>query len=516
MCAAAAGGNRTRDGAGARSPHFGDRRLPNPAAVQVCVAADGPPRAGPRGSGPGGRGYEEGGTMWAEITRLVPPRLAPHRRFLPVFPAPRPAASGLYAGEPEACRRDLRRFLPVLAHLGLLLAVFRQYNLEGRAFQGLVTLALAALPIHYALPYRLKKPAFVALSVAGLAWALGANVAAVVLPAAALLIGACFLPIRWGARAAIVAALGAAFGVARALAPAAGAMDAAWAVLGSMFMFRMILFLYELKHAEAPEDPVDALGYFFLLPNFCFLHFPVVDYRTFRRGYFAADVHALQRRGVMMMARGLFHLLLYRLVDHEFLIGAAEVHGPASLARHVVATYLLYLGVSGRFHMACGMLHLFGFHLPETHHNYLFATGFTDYWRRINIYWKDFMVRVVFNPVAFRLKHRPQWAKLTAATAAVFVATWSLHAYQSFWLKGTWGIGAPDALFWGILGVLVLVNIQLDARHPGARKPAGELASAVRVAKTAGTFVTIALLWSLWSSPSVGAWAAMMKKGLVG
>src|SRR4029453_11453798 len=102
--------------------------------------------------------------------------------------------------------------------------------------------------------------------------------------------------------------------------------------------------------------------------------------------------------------------------------------------------------------------------LPVTHPPYLLATGFTDYWRRINIYWKDFMVRLVFNPVAFRLKRHPQPLALAAATTAVFVATWALHAYQSFWLRGTWGFGAPDALFWGILGVLVLINVQLDAR----------------------------------------------------
>ena len=54
-----------------------------------------------------------------------------------------------------------------------------------------------------------------------------------------------------------------------------------------MFMFRMIVYLYEMKHARRPETLVDTLSYFFLLPNFCFLHFPVVDYRTLQRGYFA-------------------------------------------------------------------------------------------------------------------------------------------------------------------------------------------------------------------------------------
>ena len=464
--------------------------------------------------------------MWPEITRLVPPRAAPHRRFLPIIeagPALRPRVRvrlrALYEGEPEACRRSLTRFLPVAVHLGLMLAVFKVYHLEGRAFQGLVTLAMGALPIHYLLPYRLKKPAFVAASVAGLAWVFGPRVAAVVLPLGGLLIGACFLPLAWSARAAIVGALGAAFAVARAVGGMPGAPEGVWAVLGSMFMFRMVLFLYELKHAEAPEAPLDALAYFFLLPNFCFLLFPVVDYRTFRRGYFAADVHDLQRVGLRMMLRGTAHLLAYRLVYHELLAQPEDVRGAWGLIGFLACNYLLYLRVSGQFHMACGLLHLFGFQLPETHHNYLLATGFTDYWRRINIYWKDFMVRVVFNPVAFGLKHRPQPVALAAATAAVFVATWALHAYQSFWLRGSFGFSSPDALFWAILGLLVLVNVQLDARTSGVRKARGEAARcpaalAIRALKTAGTFATIALLWSLWSSPSVGAWLGLLRRGL--
>jgi len=446
--------------------------------------------------------------MWPEITRLMAPRAAPHLRFLP-DPGVRPRPSGLYRGEPEACRRDLRRFLPALGHLALMIGVFKVFHLEGRAFRGLTVLAMAALPVHYLLPFRWKKPAFVAVSVAGMAWALGAAISAVVLPMAALLIGACFLPVAWSARAAIVGALGLAFAMARHAGVAAGVPDGAWAVVGSMFMFRIILFLYEIKHAEAPERPIDAVSYFFLLPNFCFTLFPVLDYRTFRRGYFSADVHDLQRTGLVLMSRGTVHLLACRLVAGAMILPGA-VHDPISLAGYLAGNYLKYLDVSGRFHLACGMLHLFGFALPETHHNYLLASSFTDYWRRINIPWKDFMVRVVFNPVAFRLKRKPRAVTLAAATVAVFVATWLLHAYQSFWLRGTWGFSLPDALFWGSLGVLVLVNVQLDARGPARRRPPG----AVRVLQTLGTFGTIAVLWSLWSSPGVGAWLELMRRGL--
>jgi D-alanyl-lipoteichoic acid acyltransferase DltB (MBOAT superfamily) len=447
----------------------------------------------------------------------------PHRQFLPTAKPPTRPDRGLYPGEPEACRRSLKRFLPILAHLGLLVAVFKEYKLEGRAFEILSYVALAALPVHYALPYRWKKPAFLAASLVGLGWVFGPAVAAVVVGLAAALIGVCYLPAPWTVRASLVGLLAAAMAAARgSLLAALPVPPLVWPVLASMFMFRLVIYLYELKHAKGREPLIDTIGYFFLLPNYCFIHFPVVDYRTFRRCYFAADIHAIQRQGLAMMLRGTIHLLLYRLIYHKLLIPMEEVHNAATLAAFLTCNYLLYLRVSGQFHMACGMLHLFGYQLPETHHHYLLANSFTDYWRRINIYWKDFMVRVVFNPVVFRLKRRPQWQALAVATATVFVVTWALHAYQSFWLRGSWGFSVPDALFWGVLGLLVMVNVQLDARRSRARtlksKGSGLSARAlgVRALKTAGTFATITLLWSLWSSPSVGSWLEMLGRAGAG
>ncbi len=474
--------------------------------------------------------------MGAETRRSVaaPPRRPLHRQYLP-WTEKHPVAglwptAGLYSDEPETCRRSARAFLRNFLYLALLLVVFKVYRIEERAYQGhtfqmLVTLALAALPVHYLAPFRYKKPVFVAVSVGGLFWIFGLQVTAIVLAASTILVGICFLPIPWLARAAAVAMVAFAVACSATALPRAIIPDNVWPLVASMFMFRMIVYLYELKHAKARETLVDTLGYFFMLPNFCFTLFPVVDYRTMQRGYFAADVHALQRRGLQMMLQGTVHLLIYRLVYHEMLISPARVHNLASLSCYLVSNYLLYLEVSGQFHIACGMLHLYGFQLPETHHYYFLATGFTDYWRRINIYWKDFMVRLFFNPVVFRLKRWPQAAALAAGTVAVFVATWLLHAYQWYWLRGSWGFSIPDALFWGILGLLVLVNVQMDARRSrtAARSRAGRCAIqsrlrelAVRSVKIAATFTTIAVLWSLWSSPSVSAWLNMLSRGFHG
>jgi hypothetical protein len=459
--------------------------------------------------------------MWPALGKR--PATLPHRRFRRIETSPEPIRRrvripALYPGEPENCRRDLRQFLRVWAHVGLLLAVARTYRIEGRAFQFLMALLALTLPIHYLLPLRWKAPAAIALSGFALGWIFGPGPAAVVIGVGLVLVALTFVPIPWTARAGLVGA------VALVVAAARGGLidpplpPIAWPMIGTLFMFRMILYLYERKHADTPERPIDALSYFFLLPNICFLHFPVVDYRTFRRGYFAEEIHATQRRGLAMMVNGLAHLLVYRIIDHDFLIPQSQVQGTASLGWYLACNYLMYLRVSGQFHVACGMLHLLGYRLPETHHHYLLATGFTDYWRRINIYWKDFMVRVVFNPVVFRMKRRPRPVALAAGTAAVFIATWLLHAYQSFWLRGSWGFSGPDALFWGILGVLVLINVQLDARSTRSRAPQAvdrtPLGLAIRTAKTAGTLMTIALLWGLWSSSSIGEFLAMLRRGL--
>jgi hypothetical protein len=430
------------------------------------------------------------------------------------------------AREPENCRRDWKQFAAIWVHLALYIAVAWIYRVEGhplregRAFQSLLWLTAIILPIHYALPFRFKKPFFIAASVTALALSFGAVVAGVAVAVSAVLIGISRLPAAWWARVSVLSALAVGLGALRSGIGGAALEEVppiVWPVLGSMFMFRMIIYLYELKHAKAKEPLLDAIGYFFMLPNYAFLLFPVVDYRTFRRSYFSAEIHETQRVGLRMMVRGLSHLLLYRIVTHQFLVGPDDIQSPANLLNFIVFNYMRYLHVSGQFHIACGMLHLFGYRLPETHHDYFLATGFTDYWRRINIYWKDFMVRVVFNPVAFRLKHYPQAFSLAVATTSVFVVTWALHAYQSFWLSGRFGFSVQDALFWGILGLLVLVNVQRDACRPRAPQlralGSGTIrALAIRGLKTAGTFLTIAFLWSLWTSSSLGDWLSMFRR----
>lgn len=168
--------------------------------------------------------------------------------------------------------------------------------------------------------------------------------------------------------------------------------------------------------------------------------------------------YLIYQKGIHWILRGISHLLLYRLVYHCLLPAQENVQDLESVLLFMVSTYLLYLQISGLFHLIIGVLCLFGFNLPQTDHLYFLANGFNDYWRRINIYWKDFMMKLFYYPIYFRLQ---KWGKTSAIIISiplVFICTWMLHSYQWFWLHGTFPVTAVDGVFWGMLGALVAVN----------------------------------------------------------
>src|SRR4029077_9359470 len=135
-----------------------------------------------------------------------------------------------------------------------------------------------------------------------------------------------------------------------------------------------------------------------------------------------------------------------------------EVENAGDLAHYCLWLFLLYLRVAGQFHILVGMLHLFGVDVAQTDHLYYLLSSFTAFWRRINIYWKDFMMKIFFYPVYFRIKKLGPLPALVYSTLVVFLLTWLLHAVQWFWLRGKSLWSANYVAFWSILAALVVVN----------------------------------------------------------
>jgi D-alanyl-lipoteichoic acid acyltransferase DltB (MBOAT superfamily) len=286
-----------------------------------------------------------------------------------------------------------------------------------------------------------------------------------------------------------------------------------WPILGSMFLFRLTVYMHDLRYGKERPDIWRTLSYFFMLPNVCFPLFPVVDYSRFTQDYYNEDQYRIYQRGISWIFRGITHLILYRFVYLYLAVDPFEVNGLAGVLQFSISTFLLYLQVSGQFHLIVGMLLLFGFNLPETNHLYYLASSFNNHWRRINIYWKDFMMKVLYYPLYFRLRKLGNTNAIVLSTMIVFFATWSLHAYQWFWLRGTLLLEWHDALFWGILGIFVVINSLYETKHGRDRSLGKRSRTVYEIASvafsTAATFLTISVLWGMWGSETLTQWISM-------
>jgi D-alanyl-lipoteichoic acid acyltransferase DltB (MBOAT superfamily) len=461
---------------------------------------------------------------------------------------------------PKVARRaTLAECAAIWLQLALAIVLIGLFHLLDRAFfYRMGPLILVGFAIHCQLPRAARAWFFTALSVASLWLILGLWAGSWLLLAGLSLMLICHLPIRLSGRLAILAAVILLFALVRVdyfgAPESADALQAAhmgmgadavqdaaelepsvrqelegeigppapwhwsfwpsgaiWPVAGAMFMLRLIIYLYDLEHQTKPVSWAYRISYFFMLPNVLCMLFPIVDFGNFTRNHYDdPDERKIYQIGTNWIFRGCTHLIMYRIIYLYLVIDAAEVQSVGQLLQYIYVPFLLYLRVSGEFHLYVGILRLFGFNLPETHHLYYFSTSFTDFWRRTNIYWKDFMQKVFYFPAYFRLRSLGNTQALVLSTCFVFVVTWALHAYLFFWIQGTFLLHANDVLFWTILGVLVVINSLWEIRYPPVRSLSKTSQTPkellIKGLKGLATFTTICLLWSFWSEKSVETW----------
>lgn len=423
--------------------------------------------------------------------------------------APRPAADAQAAATPgKWSLTNLVRIGSIGLQLGIALLIIRKFGIENKGFMYLFALSGAGFAVHWALPQRFRMPFLAALSIGGIGLVIGWANAAWVVGLGCGLIGIAHLPLPVLPRVGIMLAVVVLLALFRSAVIPAPWSSVIWPILGSMFMFRMIVYMYDLRNKSAPFSPARALAYFFMLPNVSFTLFPVVDYQTFARSYYNTDEAKIYQKGVSWIMRGIAQMLLYRLIYQNVAMDPTNIVDTADVFQHVIATFGLYMKVMGSFCIAMGMMCLFGFNVPLPNNNMLLSSGYTDMWRRGNIYWKDFMQKMFFNPANMMLNRKISANAATGlATAYAFVVTWVLHSYQWYWIRDKFPILWQDMVMWGWLGVAVYLNMYLETKRPKKRslkKPVRTLKGDVlRGLKIIGVMGSVTLTWTLiWVSPS--------------
>ena len=219
------------------------------------------------------------------------------------------------------------RFLGLAAQLALLLVVIRAYRFEQflngyLGFFSMCCLTFGAFAVHYWLPFEMKERFWVVVSLGAAFLFLPVAVAFGIIGTGAAIYLIVASPLSYWTRVSLIAAGMACLMFLRGMpglvlrATHGHSFSNFWPVFGAIFMFRLIIYLYDMQDMKKRPPLTAFLSYFFILPNYFFLLFPVVDYKTMRMGYYRRDIHEMAQQGIVWMCRGIAQLLLYLVVSH--------------------------------------------------------------------------------------------------------------------------------------------------------------------------------------------------------
>jgi len=414
------------------------------------------------------------------------------------------------SSDPGNANISFRSFFEIV--IGLAAVVAAVYYLHLEEALGLIRVlgvAAGGFLLYAFLPLYMRLPFLFALTVSAMLVLLGPLEGAILLGFSLALFGIINLPVSIRNRTLLLVLAGVVLALIRLERMSFSWGSTVTMILGGLFMFRSIMYLYEARFVKKTADIWLRLNYFFLLPNLVFTIFPVVDYKTFIRNYYSKPAYETYRKGILWMANGVLHLFIYRLIYYFLIPNPTEIASVFDWLQYVVFSYALIVRLAGIFHLSAGVICLFGFDLPPTFHHYFFASSFTDLWRRLNIYWRDFVVKVFYYPVYFKIKRIGTVKAIAISILITFAINWLLHFYQWFWLRGNFLFTVQDITFWAIFGIAVMVNSVYEAR-PKNKKPVQEgflVSSALRLTlQIMGTFSFMVVIWSWWTTPSISAW----------
>jgi hypothetical protein len=413
-------------------------------------------------------------------------------------------------------RSTILPFLLVVLQLGLLTWLIQLYAVEeSLLLPQLMPIIFGGFLVHALLPLAFRRPFFLLLSGATAIWFFSWLPGVILLGLTLAFWGILRLPYSTRTRMLLLGLSGGLLAFVWWKYPS-WIPGSSWIipVVGSMFMFRASIYLYESKHWKTQPGALQSLSYFLLLPNLIFTLFPVVDWKVFQNTYYNQTAETIYQKGIRWMVRGFFHLLLYRILYYFVQVAPFEISSLAELAFYAAVSYALILKLSGLFHFSAGVLCLFGYNLPPVFHNYFLATGFSDLWRRINIYWRDYVMKVFYLPIYFAFRGMSRYPRLILSTLIAFVITWFLHSYQWFWIQGTFPIRLVDMLFWGILGLCVAGNAVFQQAVPRARRGSKDseiVGALVKSGQIIGMLSFMAMLWTFWNCGTLAEWQLLIQ-----
>jgi len=288
-----------------------------------------------------------------------------------------------------------------------------------------------------------------------------------------------------------------------------------WVILASIFIFRTIIYFKQDESKNQQTPLLKKFNYFFLFPNLFAPLFPIVDYKDYHKDVDDSEIYSIQLDGINLVCLGVLQLLVYRVLYTYFLPSLGEINNVQSLIIYITVNYLLVFRLMGMLNISVGVIRMFGFKLPEIFNNIFIATCVSDFFRRLNIYWKEFLLNHFYYPIYFKYRKSGMFKALAISSVLTFIFNWFFHAYQWFWILGTSPIRWTDTIFWSAFSIVAIIEMLYQAKNP-VKKRNQVLQLILWPLKVMLTFAFISIIWSLWTSPSVSFWIQTVSNGLKG
>ena len=401
-----------------------------------------------------------------------------------------------FSDTPAEKKTSSQQLIPQFLLLFLLSAfshffkVFTEYG-----FDRLLIAFSVLLPFYYSIKIKYRLPVLIIFFAAFLVYALGAVSAAFYILSALFLL-ALIRSVKSFWMYLLLFAFFAALIVLRLEIFYAPKLIYAVPYIAAAFMFRGIRMYYESKHGFLKSGFWMDLAFFFIPANLCFLLFGVIDPVKFSNSFVGFPAF---KTGIKRISLGMGLALLYRFILNVFPVSFEEVINFSTLFHYAVLKYLIVINLAGVLISGLGTLGLCGFELPPLFGNLLLATSFTEMWRKVNAYWREFMIRIFYYPLFLKLRKLSMFLRIFIAINAAFIISWILHDYQLFWISGEWHPKLTGLMYWLLFGNFVAVNVYQEffIGKPPLRN------FITRAFFAAGVFFTCAFLWLLWNSETI-------------
>lgn len=399
----------------------------------------------------------------------------------------------------------MKNFVLFSVQLVLVFFLVKGFALEENSGmpQLMIYWTIAAL-LNFWSPPALRHPLLIATTAATVFHALGLVSGLIFFAIAGAFIGAAHLPVKRILRTFLLLALLAGLILVRLQFFYFPRVYAAVPLAACFLMFRFLLYWHELKHETKAVHWSVRLSYLLNPLNAAFPLFPVLDYKTWQRTHYSEGAEKTYTIAFRRIFLGIALLILFR-VFYYYNPNPANIHNAGQFFLYIILAYIFILRILGMYWFVTGMLGLFGFSLPPVFDQVFFITRFSMIWRKINVYWKDFITKIVYFPIYFKV--RKTWpVPVLFCGLASFVSTWFFHNWQFFWVRGSFPFRLTDFLYWLTLGLVISISLLRQEKRAAVAEEKGIKNTIIQTIRASGIFLFMCLLWSMWKSETMGEW----------